>query len=128
MQNRGVWLGFLMTCFAIVGMVGLFASYSTSIPLERAMHQIEILDQAVEPGQAEPAIRQALGREALPVLQGAGDDRVRLERARAAVTLQAQAEQGEIATRTRWMIVVVTVLAAGLGAGLLLMASRPVKG
>ena len=37
MKNRGVWVAFLVMCFLVVGLTGLFASYSTAIPLEAAI-------------------------------------------------------------------------------------------
>ena len=37
--NRATLLGFLMMCFIITGLVGLFASYAVPIPLARAVAQ-----------------------------------------------------------------------------------------
>ena len=121
MQNRGTWIAFLTMCFVLTGMIGLFASYSAAIPLERAMHRLDLLDQ----GQPEAAIRQAMGPGAAAILASPGDDRVRLARARVAIREEADAEQRSVGTRTRWMIFIVTFLSAGLGAGLLMLASRP---
>ncbi len=101
MRNRGVWIGFLVMCFVLTGMVGLFASYSVAVPLERALHRLAVLDGG-------PALGQAEARDA-----------------RAAIMAEAQAEERVVATRTRWMIGLVTVISAAIGAGLLLLASQP---
>lgn len=122
MQNRATWIAFLTMCFALTGMVGLFASYSAQIPLERAMHQLQLLDDAR--GGADAALRRALGRDAEAILAAPGDDAAHLAQARVAVREHADAEERVVATRTRWMIVIVTILSAALGAGLLLLASR----
>ncbi len=50
MQNRGVWVAFLLVCFLLTGLVGLFASYATRIPLERALHRSAALDQVLAAG------------------------------------------------------------------------------
>lgn len=120
MQKNGVWIAFLVMCFALTGMVGLFASYSTSIPLERAMHRLTLLDR---PGPAETNLRDAMGKDADPILALPADDR--LARARTAIMDEGQTEARTVAIRTRWMIGLVTAIAAALGAGLLLLAGRP---
>ena len=128
MQNRGVWLAFLTMCFALTGMVGLFASYATSIPLERALHRHAVLDQAQASGQPDPAaIRSVMGRDAAGIIDGPGDLPARMARARAIVASEAADEERIVATRTRLMVGIVTLLSAGVGAGILLLASRPAR-
>ncbi len=128
MQNRGVWLAFLIMCFALTGLVGLFASYSSSIPLERALHRITVLDQSLAAGQPDPAaIRGIMGRDAASVLDGPGDLSARIARARATVLAEAADEEGVVSGRTRTMVMVVTAIATALGAGILLIASRPAR-
>ncbi len=124
MQNRGTWIAFLTMCFALTGMIGLFASYSSSIPLERAMHRLEMLDQS----PPDTAIRDAMGKAAAPILASPGDDQAHLARARAAIREEGGEEEQSVGTRTRWMIFIVTFLSAALGAGLLMLASRPPSG
>lgn len=128
MQNRVAWLAFLLTCFLLTGLVGLFASYATSIPLERALYRNSALDQAVRSGQPDPAaIRTILGAGAEDVLSGPGDLASRIARARARVRAEATEEAQAVGTRARLLVGVVTVLAGGLGAGILLLASRPAR-
>ena len=121
MQNRGTWIAFLTMCFALTGMIGLFASYSANIPLERGMHQLAQLEQ----GPADTAIRTAMGRDAAPILASPGDDQAHLAQARTQIRTDAEAEERSVGARTRWMIYIVTFLSAGLGAGMLMLASRP---
>lgn len=127
MQNRGVWVAFLLMCFLLTGMVGLFASYATKIPLERALHRGAVLDQALATGQPDAqALRTVLGSEAEHVLSGPGDDLPsRIVRARADILAEGEAEADAVAARTRLMLAVVTVLSAALGSGILLLASKP---
>ena len=126
MQNRGVWVPFLLMCFLLTGLVGLFASYATKIPLERALHRGAVLDQALATGQPDAkALRAVLGSEADYVLSGPGDLPSRIAKARAGILAEADAEADAIAARTRLMVALVTLLAAGLGSGMLLLASKP---
>ena len=128
MHNRGVWIAFLLTCFALTGLVGLFASYATSIPLERALHRNAVLDQALAAAPPdEAAIRSVLGPAADQLLAGPGELTARVAQARAAVRAEANEEQRSVASRSRLMLGVVTVLSAGLGTGILLLASRPAR-
>lgn len=123
--NRNVWLAFLLVCFLLTGMVGLFASYGPSIPLERALHRITAIDNATAGTDLDAgALRLTLGKSADDVLTGPGDLQARLARARAAVIADAEQDQAGVGARTRLMIFVVTGLAAALGAGILLLVSR----
>ena len=126
MHNRGVWVAFLTMCFALTGLVGLFASYATSIPLERALHRNAVLDQALASGQPD-AIRSVMGRNADAIVNGPGDLSARIASARAIVLADATDEESVVAGRTRLMVGLVTVLSAALGAGILLLASRPAR-
>ena len=123
--NRNVWIAFLLVCFLLTGMVGLFASYGPSIPLERALHRITAVDDASAGGTLDAAaLRLALGKAADDVLTGPGDVPARLARARAAIIADAEEDQAGVGARTRLMIFVVTGLAAALGTGILLLVSR----
>ncbi len=130
MRNRGVWTAFLLMCFLITGLVGLFASYATPIPLERALIRTGVLDQVLDAAQAPDAaakleaLRPQLGDQAQLVLSGPGNLAARVATARAAILSEEAREENSIGFRSRLMIIVVTVLASGLGAGLLAMAVR----
>jgi hypothetical protein len=123
--NRNVWIAFLLVCFLLTGMVGLFASYGPSIPLDRALHRIAAVDAASVNGSLDAdALRLNLGKSADDVLTGPGDVQTRLARARAAIIADAEEDEAGVGSRTRLMIFVVTGLSAALGTGILLLVSR----
>ncbi len=130
MNDRATWTAFLLMCFALVGLTGLFASYATSIPLERALIRTGVLDQVLAAARAPDAaarldaLRPALGPDADAVLSGPGDlwDRVA---ARRLVVLDEQGREARsVAHRIRIMVGTVTLLAALVGAGIMALASR----
>ena len=123
--NRYVWIAFVLVCFLLTGMVGLFASYGPSIPLERALRRIAAVDEATTAGVMDaPALRLTLGKSADDVLTGPGDLPARLARARSAIIADAEEDEAGVGARTRLMIFVVTALAAAIGTGILLLISR----
>ena len=123
--NRNVWIAFLLVCFLLTGMVGLFASYGPGIPLNRALHRISAVDAASANGNLDAdALRLNLGKSADDVLTGPGDVQTRLARARAAIIADAEEDEAGVGARTRLMIFVVTGLSAALGTGILLLVSR----
>src|SRR4051794_20524394 len=82
MQNRHVWVAFLLVCFLVTGLVGLFASYAGSIPLERAIHRSRVLDQVMGTDGSTDALRRVLGADAELVASGTGDLASRVTAAR----------------------------------------------
>jgi len=68
--NTGTWTGFLIMAFAIVGLLGAFATFAAQIPFDRAMARSQALDQAVaaagapHPQAALEALRPLLGDSA----------------------------------------------------------------
>ena len=130
MRTFDSWTAFLIMLLAVVGLCGLFASYATSIPLERGMARSMLLDRVVADGAAPDApsrlerLRPLLGSLAGSVLDGPGLMGERIAAARAVVQDEQQREEGSLAFRTRLMLGVVTALAALLGAGILALARR----
>ena len=124
-----MWVAFLMICFLLTGMVGLFASYGPSIPLERALRRIESLDRATATSPPDaPALQLALGKTiAADVADGPGDPQARLARARTAIIAEAEDDEAGVGARTRLMLYVVTILSAIIGGGILLIVSRPTR-
>lgn len=130
MNDRATWTAFLLMCFALVGLAGLFASYATTVPWERALIRAGVLDQVLAAARAPDAdarlaaLRPALGPAADAVLSGPGDlwDRVAAERR---VVLDEQGREARsVAHRVRIMVGTVTAMAALVGAGILALASR----
>ena len=129
MRHFDSWSLFLLMLFAIVGLCGLFASYATSIPLERGLARSATLDQvlAAEAGSDTARLerlRPVLGSLGSDVLDGTGPLADRVAAARAVVFDEERREAASVAYRTRLMLGVVTVLAAILGAGILGLARR----
>ncbi|HYZ61021.1 MAG TPA: hypothetical protein VE650_01100 [Acetobacteraceae bacterium] len=130
MQNRGVWIAFLLVCFLLTGLVGLFASYASSIPLERALYRIAVLDQVLEASHGPDAatrleaLRPALGPNADQILAGTDDVASRVAAARQQARSEGTREAAAVGDRARLMLGVVTLLTAGLGAGILILASK----
>ena len=125
MRIIGPWIAFLSTLFLLVGLCGLFASYATSIPLERAAARNVLLDQAAATANAPDGagqLRQLLPRLdslAEPLTTGPGTLADRITAARATVLDEQRRETVSLTYRVRLMLGVVTVLAAALGAGIL---------
>lgn len=130
MRRFDSWSLFLIMLFAIVGLCGLFASYATSIPLERGLARSVTLDQvlAADAGTDAAArlerLRPGLGSLGSDVLDGTGPLADRVAAARAVVLDEERREAASVAYRTRLMLGVVTILAAILGAGILGLARR----
>lgn len=124
------WSAFLVMLFAIVGLCGLFASYATSIPLERGVARSALLDETVQssglpdgPSRLE-RLRPKLGSLGAAVLDGPGALSDRVSAARAVVIDEQQREASSLAFRTRLMLGVVTTLAALLAVGILNLARK----
>ena len=124
------WAAFLVMLFAVVGLCGLFASYATSIPLERGIARSALLDQVLADAGAPDAaarmsqLRPRLDTLAPAVLDGSGPLEDRVKAARAVVQDEQQREEASLAFRTRLMFAVVTLIAAILGAGILSLSRR----
>jgi len=130
MNDRATWTAFLLMCFALVGLTGLFATYATTIPWERALIRTGVLDQVLAADRMPDAptrlaaLRPALGPNADAVLSGPGDlwDRVVAERL---VVLDEQGREARsVAHRIRVLVGIVTLMAALVGAGIMALASR----
>ena len=130
MPARATWTAFLLMCFALVGMAGLFATYATTIPLKRALILTGTLDQVLAAARAPnaparlEALRPALGRRADIVLSGPGElwDRVAAERV--TVLAEQEREARSVTHRIRVLVAVVTLMAALVGAGIMALAQR----
>ena len=123
------WVAFLLMCFAIVGLTGLFASYGPLIPLERALVREDVLDRALAAGHASggaeklKAMRDELGTTADTVL-APGDLVTNVLAARAIVRSEETREGASVAYRVRLMLFMITLLAGIFGAGVMLFALK----
>ena len=69
--GRSGWMMFAALAVMVVGLTGLFATYATPLPLERAMAREAALDAvAADPSlSANPTMRDSLG-DSVPALAG----------------------------------------------------------
>ena len=121
------WIAFLLTSFAVVGLMGLFASYAAPLPYERADLRDAVLDQALQAGDSKPALealRDQLDDSAPAVIDGAGPLPGRVAAARVAMHEAMRREADAIGSRLRLELAVVTVVAAAFGSAMLIAAAR----
>ena len=126
-RNTGTWIAFLLVCFAVVGLMGLFASYAAPLPYERMMARDAVLDQALRTGDDKPALealREPLDDSAALVIDGTGPLATRVAAARTAAHEAMLHEADAIGSRIRLELAVVTVVAAAFGAAMLATAAR----
>ena len=116
------WTAFLAIAFAVVGLVGAFATFAAQIPFDRAMARSQALDEVVAASHrsggaaALDELRPLLGDSADHVLAGPGtiEDRVAAERRRMLAALHAESQ--DYGLRLRVVIVAFTAAAALFGA------------
>ena len=131
-QDLG-WAAFLLMCFGVLGLTGLFGTYGPQIPLERALVRLQVLDEAQAAASGPdaatrlPALRDQLGPLADAVIDGQGPALDRIAAARATVQSEAVREAASVAHRIRVMIISITVLAGLFGAGLMLFALKQLR-
>ena len=117
-SNSLTWMAFLAMAFAVVGLLGLFASYAAPLPLERAMARDSALDEALAiggPKQALETLRDRLDDSAPAVIDSAGPIADRVAQARTAMHAELRHEADAVGARLRLELVVVTVVAALFG-------------
>ncbi len=126
-RNQATWIAFLLCCFAVVGLMGLFASYAAPLPYERGERRDAALDQALQAGDSKAALeplRDALDDSAAAVIDGTGPLPGRIAAARAAMHDEMRRDAAAIGSRLRLELAVVTVVAALFGSAMLVTAAR----
>jgi hypothetical protein len=120
-REIGSWTAFLVMAFAVVGLLGAFATYAAQIPLERALARDTALDQARAASQSHDQprlemLRDALGDSAdhLDPAPGYTPDRIDAERLRMRDAFRAEAE--DVGFRLRIVIAAFTAAGALFGA------------
>jgi hypothetical protein len=119
------WTGFLIMAFAIVGLLGAFATYAAQIPFDRAMARSQALDQAVaaagtpDPKAALDALRPRLGDSADALLAaplpGPGGIAARAAAERSRMLAELHADSEDYGFRLRIVIAAFTATAALFG-------------
>lgn len=123
-SNTFAAAGFLVMCFAIVGLVGVFATFATPLPLHRALLRDVTLDETLialhgpQPQAALDALKPRLddSAPAFTPLPANPDDAVAAERK--AMRQRFIEESDATAYRMKLMIGIVTVMAAVFGAAI----------
>lgn len=122
------WTAFLLMLFALVGLCGLFASYATAIPIERALARSTALDTVASGVPTDPdgvrRLQAALGTAAPVVMEPGQPLPLRIAKARKIILDEEQHETASVAYRTRLMLGVVTLIAATLGAGIMALSRK----
>lgn len=109
-------MGFLAATIAIVGMLGVMATYITPLPLERAMAREAVLDQLLADNGADyNELAPRLGDSAAAVKPGP-DLAARIAAERVAMRARLQAESNYTAGRLQLMLVVCSLGAILFGA------------
>ena len=126
-RNSAAWMAFLAMTFAVVGLIGVFASYAAPLPLQRALARDAALDEALATDGGKAALeplRDRLDDSAAAVIDGDGPLTGRVAAARAAMHAELEHEADAVGSRLRLELLVVTVVAAGFGMVVLGAAAR----
>ena len=124
------WTAFLLMCFAVVGLTGLFGTFVAGVPLLRALERHATLDEVLAAAREPDAaarlerLRRPLAESAGPVLSGEGTLEERVARERTAMRERQEREARGVTGRIRTLIVLVTVMAAAFGV-FIMGLSRP---
>ena len=123
--NAYTAMGFLAMCFAIVGLVGLFASFAAPLPLARAMAREATLDQAqlalhsANPQAAMDVLKDRLDDSAQAFSPLPADPDAAVAAERVAMRARLRAEAAAVASRMQLMICIVTAMAAVFGCAII---------
>ena len=124
------WTAFLLMCFAVVGLTGLFGTFVAGVPLLRALERHATLDEVLAAAREPDAaarlerLRRPLAESAGPVLSGEGTLEERVARERTAMRERQEREARGVTGRIRTLIVLVTVMAAAFGVFIMGLSRR----
>ena len=130
MRPQATWTAFLLMCFALVGLTGMFASYAVTIPPDRTIARLSVLDGVLAEARRPDAARQAtlrvmLGPDVGPrVLDGPGDLPDRVAAQREVVLEEGAREERSVIYRIRVRVAAVTVTSGLVGAGIMGLARK----
>ncbi len=118
MREGGSWTAFLVMAFAVLGLVGAFATYAAQIPLERALARNATLDRVLADAgdpQKLADLRPSLDDSAARVLDGPGELATRVAAERARLLPEAGAAAADIGLRLRIVLAAFTAASALFG-------------
>ena len=123
--NSYTAMGFLAMCFAVVGLVGLFALFAAPLPLQRAIAREQALDETLialhsaAPQAGLDALKDRLDDSAAAFSPLPSNADVAVAQERVAMRARLVAESNAVASRMQLMIGVVTIMASVFGAALI---------
>ncbi len=124
-REIGSWTAFLMMAFAVVGLLGAFATYAAQIPLDRALARETALDQALAAERGGDKTRLALLQDALgDSADKIGTTEASLQAERLRMRSAFQAEADDVGFRLRIVIAAFTVTGGLFGAFVLAIVRR----
>ncbi len=129
-RDTGSWTAFLVMAFAVIGLLGAFATYAAQIPLERALARDAALDQALAASKSGDGARlkmlhDALGDSAEQLDPAPGYTPARIETERTRMRAAFEAEAADVGFRLRIVIAAFTAAGALFGAFVLGIVRRP---
>jgi len=110
-------LAFIAVAFAIVGLIGIFATYAGPLPLERAVAREAVLDAVLaaakdpNPEAAFAALKPQLDDSAGVLAGGVGGIDQRVAAERVAMRARFNADAAATGLRLRWLIGTITLMA-----------------
>ena len=134
MRPNAAWTAFLLMCFALVGLTGMFASYAVTIPPDRTLARLQVLDGILAADHRADAagleaLRPMLGPVVGPqVLDGPGVLFDRVAAQRTVVMEEGEREGRSVEHRIRVLVGIVTAMSGLLGAGIMAISRRGAAG
>jgi hypothetical protein len=124
------WAAFLVMCFAVVGLVGVFGTFASALPLRREIAREATLDEAVlavrgpNPDAAIAALKDRLDDSAATLIPLPANPEAAISAERLAMRARFVAEAAATSSRVQMMIAIVTVMAAVFGSALMAFGAR----
>jgi hypothetical protein len=127
------WTAFLVMCFAVVGLVGVFGTFASALPLKRELARERTLDEAAaalhapDPAAAIAALKPRLDDSAPALLPLPADPVSAIAAERKAMRARFLAEADATQYRVQLMILIVTAMSAVFGSAILAFGRRSVE-
>ncbi len=124
------WTAFLVMCFAVVGLVGVFGTFASALPLRRELAREATLDAALvalrapDSAQALAALKPRLDDSAPALFPLPADPVAAIAAERLAMRARFIAEAEATQYRMQLMVLIVTVMAAVFGSAILAFGRR----
>ncbi len=124
------WTAFLVMCFAVVGLVGVFGTFASALPLKRELAREATLDEAQaalrapDVAQRLEALKPRLDDSAPALFPLPADPTAAIASERLAMRARFLAEANATQYRMQLMVLIVTAMAAVFGSAILAFGRR----